>query len=159
MQMFKNETRFSWRAVAVGAAMALGAVAMVPAWAAEPTIPAGASNVETHVDTGVQTMNGIEYRNGGVGASNEAAMKKDAGQWPLRMMFSATEHNEFVAGVKLNVRDSHGKEMLKLDNAGPMTFVRLQPGKYMIVATHNGIKEERTVEVGHGTDLNFHWKA
>ena len=51
----------------------------------------------------VEAAHGTTYVNGGIGAGDEARMRKMAGDWSLRMIFSERKDDEFVAGVKLLV--------------------------------------------------------
>ena len=99
------------------------------------------------------------YENGGIGHSEQEAMRKTANEWPLRMVFSARKDNEFEAGVKLLVTDDRGAPLLVLNSAGPMTYAKLPPGKYRVTATANGLTESRevTLDGKQGRDVFFHW--
>lgn len=135
----------SWSVAAISAAamMALGA----PVTSAAAASPA-ATRPEARQ---------VPYLNGGVGEDSQEQMKSEAAQWPLRMTFSANANNEYAAGVQLAIRDHQGAEVLKLKDAGPITYVRLAPGKYRISANHNGQEQVRSVDVGRSTAVNFHW--
>lgn len=97
------------------------------------------------------------YLNGGIGENNQEKMKAEASRWPLHLTFSAGPKNEYLADVQLSIHDHQGAEVLKLDQAGPLTYVRLAPGEYRIRAEHKGQKEERTLKVGKHTAASFHW--
>ena len=149
------------RSVAL-AALALGGMLAAPAWAAPPAAPAPAK-APAVVDQDVTMYHmapGITYLNGGVGQLSEERMRKDARHWPLRMTFSDRPGNEFVAGVQLKVLDHTGHAVLRLKDAGPMTYVQLPPGDYRITAAYKGDTLTREVHIGpKGMDANFHWKA
>ncbi|KQP39897.1 hypothetical protein [Pseudorhodoferax sp. Leaf274] len=99
------------------------------------------------------------YQNGGIGQDEQAAMRKTAKDWPLRIVFSERKDNEFAANVKLFVTDQRGAPMLLLDHAGPMTYAMLPAGKYRVTATKGGVTESREVMLDgkQGRDVYFHW--
>jgi len=137
------------RRAALGAltAVALAAVAALPVQAKDLVAP--------------QTVDGTTYINGGVGQNEEAYMHKIAKEWPLRMIFSQRKDDEFIANVNLKVTDHTGATVLALPGAGPMTYAKLQPGKYRVSASFDGKTEVREVALDGkgGADLYFHWKA
>lgn len=134
----------------------LGAVAAAVLLAAA-TLPAHAQDELILLEKERVTM----YQNGGIGQDEQAAMRKTAKDWPLRMVFSERKDNEFVANVKLLVTDQRGAPLLQLDHAGPMTYAMLPAGKYRITATMGGVTESREVALDgkQGRDVFFHWSG
>ncbi len=126
----------------------LGAV-MAAALAATAGLPAYA-NPPTHA---------ASYLNGGIGASEQEHMRHVAKDWPLHMVFSEHKNNEFVANVTLQVSDAQGKQRLQISDAGPITYARLPPGKYLVTASYKGQAEKREVTLDSKAphDLHFHW--
>ena len=155
------------RTAALLAVLGLGGALSVPAWAAGPATapaPATASAKAAKAPVVVEDVTlfdivpGTVYLNGGVGQNNEARMHKDAHNWPLRMTFSDKSSNEFVAGVKLKVFDQSGHAVLRLKDAGPMTYVQLPQGDYHVTAAYKGDTLTRSIHIGpKGLDANFHW--
>ena len=159
----------SVRVLALIAALGMGGVLSTPAIAA----PAQASTAATthakaaHAQKPVVVQEdvtlytavpGTVYLNGGIGQGEQMSMRKDASHWPLRMTFSDKSNNEFVADVGLKVFDTHGQAVLRLKDAGPMTYVQLPQGEYHITASYKGDTLTRNVHVGpKGMDANFHW--
>jgi hypothetical protein len=105
-----------------------------------------------------KTENGVTYINGGVGQDEAAAMKEQAKNYPMSMMFSAGKENEFVLDVKLTIKDKGGKEILSTA-AGPIMLVKLPAGTYDVTADRNGTTLQRTVHVGTkgAKAIVFHW--
>jgi hypothetical protein len=101
------------------------------------------------------------YLNGGVGQDEQEYMHKSAKDWSLRLTFSESKDNNFVANVGLLVTDLAGTPRLQLDDAGPMTFARLPAGKYRVAARYHGQTETRevTLDGTTGRDVNFHWNG
>ncbi|MBS0506278.1 MAG: hypothetical protein JSR53_02730 [Proteobacteria bacterium] len=156
------------RDASLALALALGATMALPTWAAGPaTAPAPTSQAKAKGDQPViveedvtlfELVPGTLYLNGGIGKDEQARMHKDAHNWPLRMTFSDRTDNEFVAGVHLKVFDKAGKAVLRLKDAGPMTYVQLPQGQYRVTASYKGDRLERMMHVGpKGLDANFHW--
>ena len=98
---------------------------------------------------------------GGITKDDETAMQRQARQWPMRLVFSERRDNEFVADVDLVVRDAKGHEVLALDDTGPMTYVKLPPGRYTVQATFDGHPQVRHVALDGraGQDVYIHWKG
>ena len=158
----------SVRTAAVLAALSLGGAFAAPAWAAgataavtAPQAKAGHVGQPTLVEEDVTLFTavpGTVYLNGGIGHGEQMSMREDASHWPLRMTFSDKSNNEFVADVGLKVFDAHGQALLRLKDAGPMTYVQLPQGDYHITASYKGDTLTRDVHVGpKGLDANFHW--
>ncbi len=98
------------------------------------------------------------YVNGDAGpASAEAA--PDA--YNLHLVFSAGPKNTGLAHVALRIADSHGRTVLALDDAGPLTSVRLAPGRYAVSSRHGGVERTHAIVVKPGlpVDLYLHFPA
>lgn len=158
--------RASVRNATLGLALLMGGALAIPARAAGPAAAAPAASqakadqpvvVEEDV-TVFEMIPGTLYLNGGIGKDEQVQMHKDAHNWPLRMTFSDKSNNEFVAGVKLKVFAKDGRAVLRLKDAGPMTYVQLPQGEYRITASYKNDMLTRMVHVGpKGLDANFHW--
>ena len=98
---------------------------------------------------------------GGITKDDEAAMQRQAHRWPMRLVFSERRDNEFVADVDLKVRDAKGREVLALEDTGPITYAKLAPGEYTIEASFKGEKQVRHVALDDkaGQDVYIHWKG
>lgn len=155
--------KLSLHSVALVAALSAGGLLAAPAWAAPaaPATPAASHAQPVAVEEDVTLFTavpGTVYLNGGIGHNEQVSMRKDASHWPLRMTFSDKANNEFVADVGLKVFDAHGQAVLRLKDAGPMTFVQLPQGEYHVTASYKGQTLTRDVHVGaKGLDENFHW--
>lgn len=105
-----------------------------------------------------RTENGIAFINGGVGHDEAVAMKAEARHYPLSMFFSAAKDDEFVADVKLTIKEKSGRQIFETD-AGPILLLKLPAGSYVVTADLKGASLHRTVHVKHkgNTELDFHW--
>lgn len=135
---------------------ALALALLAPAWAAAP--PPVAVATPTEDVTMFALVPGAVYLNGGIGKDEQQRMEHDARHWPLRLVFSDKPQNEYVAGVHLKVFNHQGQAVLRLKDAGPLTYVQLPQGDYRIDARYKGELLTRSVHIGpEGLETNFHW--
>ena len=108
-----------------------------------------------------RTEQGITYISGGIGHDESAAMKAEAGNYPLSMVFSAGKDNEYLADVRIAIKDEAGKEVLNAVSDGPIMLVKVPAGTYSIAAERNGKTLHHTVRVNQKGDkqVNFHWPS
>ena len=120
------------------------------------TLPLAASAQDSIV---VETITATTYLNGGIGKDEEAAMRRVAKEFPLRMTFSERKDGEFLADVPVVICDARGNPVFELSKAGPMLYVMLPKGKYKVSARFKGLTEsqEITLDGKDGKELNFHW--
>jgi hypothetical protein len=122
------------------------------------TLPLAASAQDSVV---VETITATTYVNGGIGKDEEAAMRRVAKEFPLRMTFSERKDREFIADVPVVIADARGNPVFELSKAGPMLYVMLPNGKYKVSARFKGLTELQQVTLAGkgGKDLYFHWKG
>jgi hypothetical protein len=109
----------------------------------------------------IQTVTTSVYLNGGVGADEQATMRRVATEFPLRITFSEGRDGQFLADIPMVIQDAGGNAIFALRKAGPMLFVVLPPGRYKVSAGLNGETQTQqvTVEGKGGKDLHFRWAA
>lgn len=101
------------------------------------------------------------YQNGGVGASEQETIKASAADYSLQLLFSQGANGEYISEVKLDITDAKGASVLALPSAGPMTNVKLPPGKYKLQATYQGQSRQQDVVISAAkpTRLSLNWAA
>jgi hypothetical protein len=123
----------------------------------------GLSNAQSSASAEIvrATIDGHACQTGGYGVEQVATMKRDQGSYNLRMTFSEGEHDQFVAALKLRIKDAAGNQVFAYDDAGPLTDVDLPAGSYRVVAEYGGVQRSGNVHIGPGAhaDLNLHWPA
>jgi len=124
------------------------------AFAAALSLTAGAATLPAP-----QTVNGITYLSGGIGREEVAAIKAEAKNYPLSLVFSAGPRHAFVADVKVTIKDKAGKVLLGSVSGGPIVLVKLAPGSYTVHAVQGGVALNRMVHVTArgGKQLVLHW--
>ena len=105
------------------------------------------------------SQNGVRYENGGWSFETAQELQQQSGQYPLMLVFAAKQSGEYLADVKVKVRDARGAAVVAMDEAGPIVLIGLAPGNYRIEATRNGQTHSRTLHVGERTHEKavFYW--
>ncbi|WP_296560030.1 carboxypeptidase-like regulatory domain-containing protein [Pigmentiphaga sp.] len=108
------------------------------------------------MDKGEQ--NGIAYVTGGVGQDESTAIRGMAKDYSLRLL-AAARSGEYVADVRVSIRDSGGKDLLSVTTQGPYLLARLAPGNYRIDAEYGSARQSRQVRVPTSgrTDVSFYF--
>ena len=129
-----NIRRFSSSLMVAACALAFGGAA---AAASSDHLPA------------LQKQGAISYLSGGIGQTEAKAMQRAAAKYPLELEFVKHAHtkNEYLADVKVKVRDDHHKLILDTTANGPFLLAKLPPGKYTVDAVRNGKSQQRSVEI------------
>jgi hypothetical protein len=107
------------------------------------------------------TIDGHACQTGGYGKGQVASMKRDQGSYDLRMTFSEGKLGQYVAGLKLQIKDTAGNQVFAYDDAGPLTDVDLPAGRYRVVAEYDGVQRSSSVSIKPGghADLHLNWPA
>ncbi|EJM86221.1 MULTISPECIES: hypothetical protein [Pseudomonas] len=125
-------------------------------------VMSSAASLEPIDSAGVQVQpqeqNGITYLSGGIGLDESKAIQQTAG-YNLHMTFSVGAENKYIPDVDVVIQKAQGQTVLTLNEAGPLVYVQLPPGKYTVVATRHGEVRRDSADVGSGPARNlvFHW--
>jgi hypothetical protein len=137
------------------ASLLLALFAASPVLAQQAGAPADVSGVHATP----QTENGVSYLTGGIGSDESSAIKQAAGKYNLHLTLSEGPRNAWVSGAKVEIRKHGGALALKLDNAGPLVYVKLPAGSYQVIVDNSGqvVKRVVTVAARSNQEVNFHW--
>jgi hypothetical protein len=94
----------------------------------------------------------ISYITGGIGEDEAAALKQAAATYPLEMLFvqKGQPKDEFLADIRVSIRNRSGASMLETTADGPFLLARLPDGKYNIEAEYRGELKHQTVDIRSG---------
>ncbi len=127
--------------------------------------PAAAQTVSNqgsplHYEQVKHSSAGIDYVIGGVGdeAAQELRQFASSNGYNLKAVFSLNTGN-FIAGVKVALKDEHGRKLVDDFADGPMFFAKVPPGNYSLAATYEGKTETQKLRVGQRDTRTafFHW--
>ena len=109
------------------------------------------------------TDGGIPYLTGGIGSDESEAIKAQFSKYAVALTFASVQngHNVFLASVPVKILDGSGATVLDVTTGGPYLLVDLPPGRYEVVAAHQGREQRGAVEVGPGrrAERTFVWKT
>ena len=107
----------------------------------------------------VQSKGDISYVSGGVGASEQEALKKVRSDYNLWLTFAVTGTGAFLADVPVTISDKSGQALLEAVSAGPYLYARVPAGTYRVSADNEGQVQTRTVTVpaSGGVPEVFEW--
>ena len=121
-----------------------------------------APSAETHLP-GAHTVGKVTYISGGVGQNEADAIEHVARNYPLELEFvrKAKPRDEYLADVKVHIKDAQNRMVLDVPSTGPFLLARLPAGKYTVSAEHDGKLENRQVQVSPGNHrrIVFEWQA
>ena len=117
-------------------------------------LAAGASQAQTTV-----AASSVAYVNGGIGKTEAERIEAQARGYNLRLMFSEGRTNSFISDVHLKIVDQAGHQVLALRDAGPLTNIKLPPGKYQVDTSFGRMQHHNSVELkdGQPVDLYLHF--
>jgi hypothetical protein len=105
--------------------------------------------------------NGVTYITGGIGSDESEAMKAAASKYAVALTFASEENGQhgFLASVPVQIVDESGTTVLDVTTAGPYLLMDLPPGRYEVVATHQGAQQRSGIEVepNHCAQRTFTW--
>jgi hypothetical protein len=109
-----------------------------------------------------QRQGDVVFVTGGIGSDEADVLKKIAWAYPLELEFvqHATPRAEFLADVKVVIKDARGKTILDTRSEGPYLLARLPPGTYSITAeTDEGLKRHTVAVTAKGHQrVVFEWR-
>lgn len=129
-----------------------------------PTTPA--ATAATDRATALPAPNnqgGVPYVSGGIGSEESAALKAQFPKYAMALTFASVQsgHNAFLASVPVKILDATGATVLDVTTDGPYLLVDVPPGKYEVVATHDGKEQRASLQItaGHNVERAFSWAA
>ncbi len=99
----------------------------------------------------------VYYLTGGVTQPDAQAM---AFQYNLRVAFIA-HTGQYLADVPVSIKNAHGNIVFDGVSEGPMLWVGVPPGRYVVTARHSGQPLVQQIEVGSHmrNPVYFRWQV
>lgn len=105
-----------------------------------------------------KTAQGFRYMSGGVSSEERKLMEARAGEYNLRLTFAA-KTGQYIADVRLVIKDEKGREIISAVTEGPWFFIDLPPGNYSIKATFEGqARDIKNVRLSKGKSARQHFQ-
>jgi hypothetical protein len=99
-----------------------------------------------------RSQGSVTYVSGGIGKDESDAMKQAASRYSLAIELAspASPRAQYVADVKIDIRDQRGATVLSTISDGPILLAKLPPGRYTVNAAKNGASQQRNIVIGSG---------
>lgn len=111
----------------------------------------------------IQIQGEVSFLSGGVGEDEATAFRQAAPAYPLELQFAqqARPRDEFLADVKVAIRNRSGSLILDTSTDGPFLLAKLPAGNYRIEAEYRGETKTQAVEIRPGKHQRavFVWTA
>ena len=105
----------------------------------------------------------VTYVMGGIGQTEVEAIKHVARYYPLELEFllKAKPRDEYLADVKVRIKDAHDRMVLNVTADGPFLLARMPAGKYTVSAERNHQIEHRQIEISANEHRRvvFEWRS
>lgn len=101
-----------------------------------------------------EQQNGYTFLNGGIGKDEATAIRAAKG-YNLKLTFATGPTNAFLADVGVDIRAQGGKQVLTLDNAGPLVYAQLPNGDYDVAVSSGGQTQHKMVAIRGGREVNI----
>lgn len=125
------------------------------AWVAlAMVLSAGAS--ATLANMTPQTAGKISYICGGVAQDEQEALKAEARNYNLSLLFTQGPRGEYLADVDVKLT-RHGQEVASFRADGPRCLIKAPPASYNIIATYEGTTKRVTVQTGSTRSVQLRW--
>ena len=91
----------------------------------------------------------LSWKSGGVGEGARQEMQKSAASYNVHVMFTGRRGN-YLASIPFSIRQ-RGKEVYAGVAEGPLLFLQLAPGEYLVAAEIDGAVQEKKIKIApHG---------
>jgi hypothetical protein len=106
------------------------------------------------------SAHGFSYITAGIGEEEVAAMKRQAKNFTLNLLFSEGVVGRWATNVNVNIYDEASNLMFRVVGAQPVLYVNLPAGTYTILANNNGNKLRHKVTLldGENQKVILNWK-
>jgi hypothetical protein len=102
----------------------------------------------------------VVYLTGGVTKDEAQLMKAAASQYNLQVTFIANT-GQYLADVPVSVKNERGQVVFDGVSEGPMLWIGVPPGKYVVTAQHSGQPQTQRIDVGSQmrSPVFFRWSV
>ena len=91
----------------------------------------------------------LSWMSGGIGDEARDEMRKAAAAYSVHLVFS-DQQGAYLAGIPFSVTKLNGRELYSGVSAGPLLYLKLPPGSYLISAQFDGIWHNKRITAGTG---------
>lgn len=103
-------------------------------------------------------MQGVTYLTGGIGEDDVQQLRAAAAKYNLRVTF-ASKTGAYLSDVDVSVSTESKRDVLSIRTDGPLLFVQVPPGRYILAANYAGKAQTKhvTVPPKGAVDIVLRW--
>lgn len=119
---------------------------------ATPALAADKMRMDSSSDrAGMSSSSGssVPIVSGGIGFDSQQAVAAREREYNLKLLFTLNEGN-YVSDVGVEIQDASGRTLVQHESQGPFVLAKLPGGSYNVVATYEGKRQTRRINVGGG---------
>jgi hypothetical protein len=97
---------------------------------------------------------------GGVGMEERGKMLASKEDYNVHMTFATRGSGVYRSDVQVEIADNKGRVYLNANDAGPLMYANLEPGRYRVTASAADgqvLRRDMVVLPGHTKELYFYW--
>ncbi|MDG0025396.1 carboxypeptidase regulatory-like domain-containing protein [Trinickia sp. Y13] len=91
-------------------------------------------------------MQGVTYLTGGIGEDDVKQLRAAAAKYDLRVTF-ASKTGAYLSDIDVSISTESKREVLSIRTEGPLLFVNVPPGRYLLAANYAGKAQTKHVTV------------
>lgn len=91
---------------------------------------------------------GIVYVSGGIGTDEVARMRELAPSFNVRIRFQEEVTGASLSDVKVVVLNEKSERLLRLETEGPLLYMKMPPGRYLMAMAYQHTVKKRIITVG-----------
>lgn len=116
---------------------------------AQPGLPAWAGEVGdvAKQNTISAPQAELSWMSGGIGDDARDEMRKTGAAYSVHVVFS-DQQGAYLAGIPFSVTKTNGRELYSGVSAGPLLYLKLSPGSYLIAAKFDGTWHKKRLQAG-----------
>jgi hypothetical protein len=101
-----------------------------------------------------------QFMTGGVGMEERGKMLASKEDYNVHMTFATRGSGVYRSDVQVEIADNKGRVYLNANDAGPLMYANLEPGRYRVTASAADgqvLRRDMVVLPGHTKELYFYW--
>lgn len=103
-------------------------------------------------------MQGVTYLTGGIGEDEVQQLRAAAAKYNLRVTF-ASKTGAYLSDIDVSISTESKRDVLSIRTEGPLLFVQVPPGRYILAANYAGKAQTKhvTVPAKGAVDIVLRW--
>lgn len=106
-------------------------------------------------DLARQTVGPVSYVCGGVGEDEQQALKSEAKDFDMGLLFTEGARGEYLSDVAITL-SRNGVEVASFRANGPRCLIKAPRATYQVVASYNGVDKHTTLRMGE-RNVHLNW--